>query len=676
MTSRHAFPALTATKNVEKGANIWESNSTFGEYIKDVDGVRVCSHCLCALNVGGMPSAVCSLTTGSIPFNKTKASEGEEGTVQAVKCPNGFPCDALFCSNVCLERATKLPEGDGAGWHVLCCTGHGMKMSSSSRAFQEFCSHTSDSFSLTAIVIARTLDPRSAETLATLIGQSGVCLPWHIVAARSMMDGANIHYDKFLQLQSELAHNCMQAWHLLYAFWSLIDDVNVKLTLQQVDFNIFSQIAALVELRFRAVSTCIGNRLLKVKSEELRVEELVKDSRLQRTQRSEDAGVVFTLSSKPDRVARRSPKARSNRYLIYSQELSRISHSCSPNTQIEIEEGAHRMRAKLLALRHISAGERITTSFVPLSGLVESRQQTLVAQFGISCSCTRCLWETRVGLHLLEQKALSRLCNQYLEEDRFQQAEGLCRFILKKWGGPEPMHVLGQALLGQGRSRAAHKVWELAHTHFPSHRKIVAQAWKDHAHDISNSPTQINQSLRLRLEPVNGNDIWSVSNPVMSASRCSKWIQFAEATAAQYNGWSTTRHSSVPTTDLPIHSIPALLAEWNVLMHATICPLLSYAMPTIKSERIRVHDAFIVKYDAAHGQRFLPLHSDEGDWSLTLALNGTDEYEGGGTLFHAHRVLLRPEVGEMVAFRSSLLHAGAPVSWGTRYIVAAFLFIL
>ena len=43
-----------------------------------------------------------------------------------------------------------------------------------------------------------------------------------------------------------------------------------------------------------------------------------------------------------------------------------------------------------------------------------------------------------------------------------------------------------------------------------------------------------------------------------------------------------------------------------------------------------MHDAFIVKYSATQGQRFLPVHTDEGQWSLTLALNDLDEYDGGG----------------------------------------------
>ena len=59
--------------------------------------------------------------------------------------------------------------------------------------------------------------------------------------------------------------------------------------------------------------------------------------------------------------------------------------------------------------------------------------------------------------------------------------------------------------------------------------------------------------------------------------------------------------------------------------------------------------------------------------SVTLALN--DGFEGGGTTFSAPvGVTARPETGHAVAFRGNLRHGGAPVTAGTRYIVAAFLF--
>lgn len=49
--------------------------------------------------------------------------------------------------------------------------------------------------------------------------------------------------------------------------------------------------------------------------------------------------------------------------------------------------------------------------------------------------------------------------------------------------------------------------------------------------------------------------------------------------------------------------------------------------------QVRVHDAFLVKYSAAGGQRSLPVHSDQSHLSLVIALNDPSEFEGGGTVF-------------------------------------------
>lgn len=70
-------------------------------------------------------------------------------------------------------------------------------------------------------------------------------------------------------------------------------------------------------------------------------------------------------------------------------------------------------------------------------------------------------------------------------------------------------------------------------------------------------------------------------------------------------------------------------------------------IPRIAS-RMRVHDAFIVRYDAENAQSLsLPEHCDTSAVSVVVALNSaTDgDYSGGGTWFEA-----LAEKGIMVAF--------------------------
>ncbi|CAN0504948.1 unnamed protein product, partial [Ectocarpus sp. 12 AP-2014] len=124
-------------------------------------------------------------------------------------------------------------------------------------------------------------------------------------------------------------------------------------------------------------------------------------------------------------------------------------------------------------------------------------------------------------------------------------------------------------------------------------------------------------------------------------------------------GWGTSRHYAVPTTDVAVRELPRTLAWFNRAMRTRIGPTVAVAAaagaptpppPALMLRRLRVHDAFVVRYDAA-AQRSLPLHTDQGELSLTISLNGTDEYEGGGTWFEGLGRAVRPEeAGHVVVF--------------------------
>jgi hypothetical protein len=82
----------------------------------------------------------------------------------------------------------------------------------------------------------------------------------------------------------------------------------------------------------------------------------------------------------------------------------------------------------------------------------------------------------------------------------------------------------------------------------------------------------------------------------------------------------------------------------------------------VKGERLRVHDAFIVRYDATKDMSLsLPAHADTSSMSFTLALNSGIEgsFEGGGTWFRALDAVVDAEIGQAVAFAGPLRHAGS-----------------
>jgi len=80
----------------------------------------------------------------------------------------------------------------------------------------------------------------------------------------------------------------------------------------------------------------------------------------------------------------------------------------------------------------------------------------------------------------------------------------------------------------------------------------------------------------------------------------------------------------------------------------------------------------------------LLLHRDQSTINFSIALNGVEEYEGGGTYFAVlgsgtgggvggKGRVMRPDSGGMVSFRGDeLLHGGDPVIRGRRYIIVAF----
>ena len=86
-----------------------------------------------------------------------------------------------------------------------------------------------------------------------------------------------------------------------------------------------------------------------------------------------------------------------------------------------------------------------------------------------------------------------------------------------------------------------------------------------------------------------------------------------------------------------------------------------------------MHDAFVVRYSAER-QRSLPLHTDQSQFSLTVAMNARGEYDGGGTFFLDTGEVANCDAGGIISFDGSLEHSGWPIVRGTRYIIVAFLY--
>lgn len=211
----------------------------------------------------------------------------------------------------------------------------------------------------------------------------------------------------------------------------------------------------------------------------------------------------------------------------------------------------------------------------------------------------------------------------------------------------------------------------------PDHKLLAAQAAKDRSYfpaltallpaPCDKRTFQEDDWISHRI---GAEKVFVTSLPLLSKDECTRAIHVAEAHAQEVGGWSTARHYGVPTTDVAIHEIPELLRWFNGVLASRLCPLLRSQFGALI---FHCHDAFLVRYSADEGQRHLPVHMDQSTHSVVLTLN--EGFEGGGTFFCALGRTLAASEGHCLSFRGDqLLHGGDPVTRGTRYIIAVFLF--
>ena len=169
--------------------------------------------------------------------------------------------------------------------------------------------------------------------------------------------------------------------------------------------------------------------------------------------------------------------------------------------------------------------------------------------------------------------------------------------------------------------------------------------------------------------------VYVSKEPLIPRAECIKYVQAAEAWGKEHGGWTTSRHYSVATTDVPLMSLPDLLPSFNAALHAALLPALAAVYPTAAPlvSKLHVLDCFLVRYDAT-AQASLPTHTDQSLLSFTIALNDPSEYEGGGTYFRGlDRAVDAPAAGHAVLFPGKVEHGGQPITKGTRYIIVLFM---
>ncbi len=173
-----------------------------------------------------------------------------------------------------------------------------------------------------------------------------------------------------------------------------------------------------------------------------------------------------------------------------------------------------------------------------------------------------------------------------------------------------------------------------------------------------------------------GHLLHKTSKQIFTTTECQSIVQEAEKTALEM-GWTTNRHGNYPTTDIPIVELPNTMKFLRRALVERIYPLLrtQFADFLPAPHNLRVADGFIVKYDAAGGQSELKPHRDGSVLSFNIALNPSNEFEGGGTWFNSLNDAVKIDEGEMVSHASGILHGGHAITAGKRYILVAFVIL-
>jgi len=210
-----------------------------------------------------------------------------------------------------------------------------------------------------------------------------------------------------------------------------------------------------------------------------------------------------------------------------------------------------------------------------------------------------------------------------------------------------------------------------------------------HVRAFSLPPGSMDPAQKL-FAPTQGSAlVFTTCLPLLTKSECDNICHVVDAHISRnFSGvWPTVRKSSVPTTDIAVEDVPELVPWLRALLGSRIFPLLCVCFPRLADEslltadRIRIHDAFIVRYDSHLGSTSLPLHHDTSAISVTLPLTqvGVD-YEGGGLLINALKDspcggVLRANAGEATVFAGPLRHGGGSIVSGVRTVLVLFLYV-
>jgi hypothetical protein len=169
-----------------------------------------------------------------------------------------------------------------------------------------------------------------------------------------------------------------------------------------------------------------------------------------------------------------------------------------------------------------------------------------------------------------------------------------------------------------------------------------------------------------------------IFNNTLSKKFCNNIIKAGEETAAKIGGWTTKRHKSYATTDIPVKMFlnKNIINQLDTMFRTKIKPKIE------KHYKIKLgnfglndhRDMFIVKYEYGEGsQDHLDFHRDGSVISYVIQLSEPYEYAQGGTTFETIGYTHTGKKGSLALHSGKVRHAGNKIISGKRYILVGFL---
>ncbi len=353
--------------------------------------------------------------------------------------------------------------------------------------------------------------------------------------------------------------------------------------------------------------------------------------------------------------------------LVMCNAVFSLSHSCIPNSKVECFSASDSerpsLRAKIVRLRSIGIHEPLSIARVDCADCIAERRESLrcIGQ-ACPCACARCKFEDGLA-DSLAMDELRIVFEEARKDERYDDAGNILEEILKR--APND----AEALYERARLAGWNDQWSESFDLMTEAASIVS-GHKGIATCIADRECYYCGNERHDDVDVAENEVSDIffSENLLDAGECTSMICLAEE---YLNGkWTTERHFKVPTTDVPVRKVRGLLEWFNEQLKSKIFPSMGRHFK-VNPSSLRIIDAFLVKYEEG-AQRSLPLHCDQSEFSLTVAMNSKNDYVGGGTYFARTCDVANADVGGMVGFRGHLLHAGYPVQAGVRYIIVVF----